>query len=182
MTAFGLFVDLVAAFAWPIAIVILALIFQDSIKDLLSRTSSINTFGASMNFGLIRQHQDEVSEEVTKEVETDQSLQYAIENYPRIAIMESWSHVESAARQELERNGLLEPNMRPIQILRTLDRRGLLQGNLHNILGDLRTVRDAVVHENHASVDSEQAREYVALAEHAVQMLQNREVLQSMSR
>ena len=162
------FIELLGALAWPVGVVILALIFEEKIKELMGRASKISTFGATIDFHLLRQfHVEDV-----QEPDVAEWLEDTIDNYPRAAIIDAWLRVESTARQILDENEIQNVGMPWVGVIRALSQHGLLHGNLDELLPQLRTLGNQVAHELNAPIDSGDAGEYVAVAQHAIDLLQ----------
>ncbi len=167
----SLLVYLVDALAWPIvALLIVAALmffFRKQIAELISRITRISHNGTSIDLRPLRDLQDETVETMAIDARTND----AIERDPRAAVIEAWLRVELAATDILKQSDVPVQPRSPMQAIRALNDRGLLFGNLYEMLTELRNVRNAAAHELDAPIDSDVARNYVELSEYVMAVL-----------
>lgn len=155
---------LVEALAWPLAIVFLLFLFRSRISELVSRITRISHNGTRIDLAPLQ----ELPTQTAESIEIDERAQDAITRDPRAAVIEAWIRLEWAARDILQELGVVGYPKSPVQLIRTLQDRQLLQGSLYELLMELRQVRNMAAHELDMDIDAGYAREYVELTERAI--------------
>ena len=174
MDGFTLIARLVEAFVWPTTVLIGLVVLRQPLGLLLGQLTKLKYKGLEAEFGAevleIRTEAESELEPPSPERDTDpeeSSAQRLLHSYPSAAVMEAWRGVELAAKELLKRNGV-EPSGNTAtpyrHIERTLASTEALAPGKVKIFGDLRRLRNKVVHAEGFEISSERASEYVRLA------------------
>ena len=153
---------LVASLVWPTIAVVALFLFKSSIADLISRITKIR-------YGKL---DIETMQRLAGELPTIEQIDRDTENYvrrdPRSAVIEAWISLEWNARDILTSIGVERPPRSTMRVIQLLQRRGLLQGSLFELVMELRDIRNTAAHQPHIDIDSERSREYVETIERTI--------------
>ncbi len=157
---------------WPLVAGVALFILRGPITDLISRISQITYKDITVDFERLREIGREAQLDPLDKVEIDDRTVDSIEHYPRAAVIEAWIRLEWEAREILRGADERPPPRTPRQMIQRLHREGLLQGNLFELLTELREIRNSAAHQLDVNIDPELAQEYVQLAELATTAIQ----------
>tara|TARA_R110002020_G_scaffold281686_1_gene497418 strand:+ start:110 stop:679 length:570 start_codon:yes stop_codon:yes gene_type:complete len=174
-----LFVErIVSGLAWPVAVVIVAMVFRREVENLLKRLRAFKISGAELGFSELL---DEVSREAATLAAPSTPVskitidEQTIAKHPHFAVIEAWRSVESEVAQLLQ---LLAPDIsrhqvngfRSFQLLRKTE---AVDPEILSLMEDLRRVRNAAVHDSEPEVTIGQAIEYISLASRVEEALRD---------
>ena len=97
----------------------------------------------------------------------DERIEDTFSINPRSAVIESWLTVEAAVTELARAHDIqarLPRQRSPIDLLHTLEQRGIVPHKLAAMLRDLRAVRNQVAHELEISLEPDMARRYAEAA------------------
>jgi hypothetical protein len=157
---------LVKALAWPVAAIVIAMIFHRQISALLSRIRKGKIGPAEFEF---EQEVQELAEQTSAQLQSQQvgspTVSLATTN-PRAAILEAWLGVESAIHRLAYNRELPAPSAQrsPLSIIRAVEKAGVLPGEDVALFNDLRVLRNRATHDAEFSPSPESVIKYVQLA------------------
>lgn len=169
--------------AWPILVLIIALIFRRQILQTISSLKSFRFGNAEAKFEQGLQDATEkaqaiepASEEIVQAStpRRNELLRMAGAS-PTGAIIEAWKDVEQAVRELARNNNLLTENNRPqpaFNLIRLLAREELLPKPESETISELRVIRNQAAHLNDYVISKDQASRYVDLADRIVDSIQ----------
>ena len=168
--------SLLDALAWPIAaafmVVFVSLQFKDQIRMLINRIRTISHRALTLELDGVPRFQDDTgSTALVASAEINDRADDAIQRDPRAAVIEAWLRFELAAVEVLDSRGIPARPRSPTHMIRELNSRQLLRGNLYEILTELRNIRNRAAHDLDLAIESHQAREYVERMEQAIVLL-----------
>jgi len=156
--------ELVKASAWPIAVVLLALVFRAHLASLLGRIRKGKFGEAELEFA-------ETVKDVGRQSPTLHSLtafrsSVLLANNPRTAILDAWQQVEDTTKLLAQGLGLSELyfTSRPVVLIREIERRQVLTQSQVDLFKDLRLLRNEAAQSADFSPSIESALRYVQLA------------------
>ncbi|QKT02808.1 hypothetical protein HUS23_02770 [Ectothiorhodospiraceae bacterium 2226] len=171
--------QLVKSLAWPIAVVVIAVVLREEVGRLLSKITRIRHNDTEVEF----RHELAAAKKEAEKVLPDyknttylksQSSQLA-KLSPRGAIIEAWLSIEGALLKYAERHGIEVKKDKPFTMrelhFHTLDYGSLGKG-VFEMLGRLRRTRNEAVHLSDAQIDEDSAQEYVELASRVIQRIE----------
>jgi hypothetical protein len=168
--------EFIAAIAWPVVVLIIALLFRKSLKDALASATGRLAAGP---FSL------EWKRRVT-DVEDDLGLPPSIsegeiggaagkldeisEHSPPAAIVEAFARVEVSLRSVLEENSVaIDGASWSVRHLADIARdEGLITAETHDAIEGLSVLRNLAVHGGEKDISPQRAHEFVALAQGVV--------------
>ncbi|MBC9031823.1 hypothetical protein IAG41_05420 [Sphingomonas sp. JC676] len=148
--------SLVDSLAWPLAAVIIALVFHKQIGSLVAKVKTLKWGEAAVDF----------TEKLDK-VETEaEALAHATDGQdtpavaaapsgrfhellaisPNAAILDTWSEVENEIRKLGKHHGLVDSPARPSRIGDQLVQSGVLPVGIHKMLAEMRSMRNQAAH------------------------------------
>lgn len=166
MTTLAFIAAIVKALAWPVAAVVIAVIFRSQIGALLARIRKGKIGPAEFEF---EQEVQALAEQIPAQLQEQQvgtpTVSLATSN-PRAAILEAWLGVEGALRLLALNRGLLSPREQrnPVSLVRTIQSEGALQPEDVALFNDLRVLRNQATHDSGFSPSAESVIKYVQLA------------------
>ena len=174
-----LFVErLVTGVAWPVAAVVVAMVFRTEVKNLLKRLKAFKLSGAELGFSELL---DEASREAatlstpSSPVSMIEIDEHTIPKHPHFAVIEAWRSIESEVAQLIQ---LLDPRIKQHEIngfrsLRLLRQAEIVPSDVITLMEDLRRVRNAAVHDSEPEITKGQAIEYLSLASRVEEALRH---------
>lgn len=159
--------ELVKAAAWPLAAIVIALIFRQQLRALLSRIRKGKVGPAEFEF---EQEVKELLEQAPPQLPPPQvgtpTVTLATTN-PRAAILEAWLGVESSVHQLAYNSHLPAPSTlrNPSSIIRAIEKSGILPSDDVALFNDLRVLRNQATHDPDFSPSPESVIKYVQLAQ-----------------
>lgn len=165
--------SLVGSLAWPLAAVIIALMFKSQIAALLAKVRKLSWGDSSVELA----EQLDKAEDKARAVEPaeepplpDQRFQQLLAISPSAAILDTWGTVERMLYQvgsdhNLDQRGLAQPN----KIMDSLVKNGKIAPHIYEMLRDLRGIRNAAAHQK--EVTASDAIRFYDLSEKVVRAL-----------
>lgn len=162
--------EITKALAWPLAAVLISLVFRRQLQGLLTRIKKGKVGPAEFEF---EQGVRELRQELPKELpfpppptpQETHALHALAE--PRAVVLEAWVKLEVALRELARKsnlaNGLAAPNS--AYLANHLTKAGLLEPWLLNLYRDLRRLRNQATHEPEFSPSPESVLAYVQMAQ-----------------
>jgi hypothetical protein len=159
--------ELFKAAAWPIAVVVIALLFRTQFRELLVRLKKGKVGPAEFEF---EQSVKALTEEAPELIAPTPgfgtpSVQLVASN-PRAAILEAWLGVEDAV-QKLARSRDISPSSsarNPLALVRALERSQALDSQQSVLFNDLRALRNQAAHDSEFSPSTDSVLSYAQLA------------------
>jgi hypothetical protein len=176
-------VDLVKALAWPLAAVVVAMLFRRPFSGLIGRITKLKYKDAEADFDRkLRKAEAEAAvalppAETAKASDQPEGVYAALAKLsPRSAVLEAWKDLISEAEETAKRNAI-DPSewerRPPIKLIEALQKAaiiGPLTAKLLNIMRDLRNIAE---HGTKSAFKTESAMDYVALAKRLMESLQS---------
>jgi len=166
--------EIVKAIAWPAAAIVIAVLFRKQLRALLERIRKGKFGPAEFEF---EQEVKELAEQAPIPLPaptpaSTPTVSLATSN-PRAAILEAWLRVESSAQRLAYYNHVSSPSTprTTTNILRSLEKSGLLTFEDVALFNDLRVLRNQAVHDSDFSPSAESAIQFVQLADTLKQRL-----------
>ena len=163
------FNQLVGHLAWPITVLLLAIIFRRQLQKLIERLEKAETKWGDFTFSKaiddIREDFIRIEGRVTAfESHDETDIPETKELYAPVAeVMSAWTDVEELCKQLLTKKGIHAP--RTYRALGSrLNRNQLIDSEHAIILGKLRQVRNIAAHGSPETVSARDAQEYIVLA------------------
>jgi hypothetical protein len=175
-------VQLLSTIAWPVTVIVLAMIFRKEFRQLLKRLTTFSYKEATAEF---KHDLDEVEGEI-KSLPKSQPQQAELESMPkkkpesledsnrliriseispRAAVMEAWREVEIGTKQVTDAYGIpTTGQVAGIKAINELTKRGLLSETFLSIYERLRRLRSRAAHAPDFVVEEEQARRFIEAA------------------
>lgn len=158
--------------AWPIGIVIIALIFKKQIKSLIDR---MRTFKAPGGFEISL---EDLIEELPEPLHQNSEAEPTARLSPIDTIVSSWVEIERAinrlyARCDKEFSGKQPSKSR--SILSFLFETGVISEELRHKIAILREIRNRIVHEPDQLISDDIARNYFVNAVHVINTIDSLE-------
>lgn len=168
--------SVVDSLAWPILILVLAIIFRKSFSELLGKLKKVDWGNRVAEFeqelSKIEQEVDELSgeselflEEVPELVEVVSHSEDLADNYPPLAVIQSWIAIEKELRSVAERIGFLESERISIgSILRQFRKRDIFPPSTLSLIDEMRVMRNKAAHGDLNEITREQALRFYEVA------------------
>jgi hypothetical protein len=159
---------IVKALAWPVAAIVIAVLFRKQLRALLERIRKGKIGPAEFEF---EQEVKELVEQTPAPLQlptpTAAPTVSLATNNPRAAILEAWLRVESSAHRLSYYSGSTPPSTsrNTTNILRSLGKTGLLSSDDIALFNDLRGLRNQAVHDVDFRPSPDSAIQYVQLAD-----------------
>jgi hypothetical protein len=166
-------IQLISVLAWPATVLVLAIVFRGSVRDLVKRLSAITVGGVR---GELREGLDKVEGEIRSlpgpkrdgaDLSALDRLLRIAEISPRAAVLEAWRDVEVGTKHVTEAYGLADPKRSAIagsKAIHDLVSRGLLPRNVQSVYQQLRRLRSRAAHAPDSVVTPEEAVRYIEAA------------------
>ena len=156
------------ALAWPIAVILIAIIFRKPFIGLIERITRISHNQTQIDIAPLLESNDaaEIAGSLSSEEPSSDSLvHHSIASSPRSAIIEAWLTVESAAFEALSFRGIPPDRRSRARVIPLLRQQGLIDAALESVLHDLLRTRNEAAHQLDLSISPEAARVYVEIAD-----------------
>lgn len=168
-------IDAASRLAWPVSIVVLAIIFRKTISLQLERLKTLKAPGTEMTFAdrldeAVRESGKltaSLASQVTHERQAHLSL--LVSTNPRKAINEAWELVREAAQEVARHRGMDWTTTKDLVV--RLGRDEELSGEVVRLLLDMRNLRYEMVDQLQHDITSTTAAAYVAAAANAAYIL-----------
>jgi hypothetical protein len=166
--------------AWPLALVILGLVYKTPISGVLARLVSLKGVGIELTAEQqIRENLPDADDAIAND-QIDGAASPAPALSPIDTIVTSWVAVESAVRTLVQRpvsSSDASGNPRPYysstaRNVDFLERRGVIPDDVAAIIRDLRGIRNSAVHEPDIPISRDAARIYAINAAGVISQLQ----------
>src|SRR5271157_1019718 len=174
-----LILDFIAAIAWPIVVVLIAIVFKDELKKLIHRLSHIKGKDWELSFNKELKEAEETASEVmqtsTEKLNEIPDPKANISLYERLidlsaispeaAVMESWRNLElsvfDAAKSLDIDTSTIRTGSSIIPMLIDLKK---TDKSIYNLYNRLRIMRNNIAHNHDTEIDAKGASKYVDLA------------------
>lgn len=165
------------ALAWPLIVLVLVVLLRKPLLQLVPsmRKLKFRQFEAEFNQEVrqeVRKIEREVAEEIPASetaITTDNAALFELVKFaPKSAVIEAWVMVETAAKQLIAAKGhaLNYDTATPYRLIeRVLEEDTGVAKRKIKIFNELRQLRNKIVHADNYQLSSEQAAEYVRLAQ-----------------
>jgi hypothetical protein len=173
-------VQLVSALAWPLTVIIVALMFRQEIRKIASRLSTLSYGDMKAEFEKdLHKLEREVKELPIKEASTKvdhqkkdsktldsyERLSRIAEISPRAAIMEAWRDIEVTTKQVTDAYGIsTNSQISGVKAIRELVRQHLLPEGVVTVYEQMRRLRSRAAHAPDFTITSEEAKRYIDTA------------------
>ncbi|WP_299616863.1 hypothetical protein [Pelagibius sp.] len=168
------------ALAWPITVVIVALVFRRPILELLPLLRHVRFRDMELQFGKelasARKETEELEFQRGVTFDPVPRFQKAVElatAHPPAAIMEAWKIVEDELRQLAVRTGQEIDPRDPSTVFTSMRREGRIGPGAGSLFNRLRRLRNEAAHSINIDIGEGQALEYVDLAETMAAFISN---------
>ena len=180
MSVLEFIVALIDSLAWPLAVVVLFVLFRGQIVALLSLLRRIK-------YGDLDVYFSEQLEEVESQVqsiptgnqvpEVDDRIREVVRISPRLAIIESWLAVEAAmtALSDVGSPNPARSHGRMSSLERILEEAGVIDATVAALIASLRIIRNKAVHISDFQVSEVTALRFASVASTVVDLLPARE-------
>lgn len=168
--------SLVGSLAWPIVVVVIALVFRRAIKTTLNRP--LRRFKVGPLEAEWEEQRAEALVEVAKSPEGDappsahhpvtDPLRIVAEQSPRAAVMAAHAEIEQALRRRLALAGYTEPDRRPKtarQLATVAEERRLISPEMRDAIQSVTVLRNMVAHAPAEVIDRQKALDFLRLAD-----------------
>jgi hypothetical protein len=157
------------ALAWPLALIVVSFIFKRSILGLLEgmRLSRITKGNWSADFAAaakeVRAELPTPVQNTLKPATVDQLSEELVDIAPAAAISQAWNQLETCVAG-IAADSNVNQKLLP-EVLRALVNKGVIQPSAADSILGLRNMRNLAVHAPPNRLTSEQAREFITMAE-----------------
>lgn len=159
---------LLAAIAWPTAIVVVAFLFKEPLVDLLKHVRRLGYREWHLDFGEqvseLEAKADEANLPTVAPVAEADALERVVVMFPRMAVVEAWRRLELDIREAAKQRGLPD-DANVGKLIDQLVHTNVLSEKTKWVLWQMRGLRNQAVHEEDMDLDAKDASEYVELAE-----------------
>ena len=161
MTWLELLANVVDSVAWPVALVILALLLRKPLAALLPNIKQLRYGQLEVHFGeeIAAVRETAGDEDYSQLVVTDTIVRLAKES-PRAAIMDTWVDVEKSITEAGRRTGAVKNTLAihsPLRVMRALLENRKIDEGTYNLFNNLRSLRNDVAHVSDTEITSTQA-------------------------
>lgn len=169
-------VELAKALAWPVAAVVIALMFRDQLKGLLSRVRKGKLGPAEFEFEesvrVLKSEAAEVTKTPLQPLPKD-TLALLATN-PRAAIISSWLEVEEALRALLKARNVAPSALgSPLRTLQSVRELGIIDPVFIEFTDELRQLRNRAAHDSDFSPSPESVADFARLAKELADVYRN---------
>jgi hypothetical protein len=170
-------VEIVKASAWPLAVVLMALLFRRELRALLARIKKGKVGPAEFEF-------EETVKELEKEaaqlpgppetLEVPSAKVSLTTSEPRAAIMNAWLEVENALSSLAQTRLGLPPGLArsPLPAIRAIQKAQLIEQHYLTLYNELRVLRNQAAHELDFNPSMDSVLSYVRLAKELTEVLE----------
>jgi len=163
--------SLVGSLAWPVAAVIIACLFRSQISGLLDKVRTITWGDKIVDFG---QKLDEIENASSEgpppekaERTSDDRFDRLLAISPAAAVIDAWNTVEAILFHIADARGYdIAPPRRTMEVIRAMERDGVISEPTAHTLHELRSLRNAAAH--HGMVKPADAFRFKELTEHVI--------------
>jgi hypothetical protein len=174
--------SMVGHLAWPIAFVVLILVFRKQVQALIPKISEMSIFGSSMTFSQVLQKAEQEAQALPMSVpehEVDVEAPAVRDNYielaqefPEGAVLEAFKEVEMFLRDYRTKYGTQTIKHRPnVIVVRDILRNSSDRNRVLELYGQLSKTRNLAVHEPGGSITASEAIAYKDLCNQLIQLL-----------
>ena len=149
--------NLIDHLVWPTLLLVLILVLRKPIADLIRNIELFKykdlieiQFGNKVDEVEKRAEEENIIQmptaAITQRLAESEQLFQLVERYPGAAVLEAWKEVEHALVDAARR---LDPPLRqgrPLELMREMVNRGLIESPMLEIAGELRNLRNMAVH------------------------------------
>jgi hypothetical protein len=173
-------VQLVSALAWPVTVIIIALLFRHEVRHTASRLSSLSYKSLKADFEQdLSNLEKDVKELAPKEpvakanrIEEDKDAVNSYERLkriadisPRAAIMEAWRDIEVTTKKVADAYGVsTQGQIAGVRAINELVQLHLLPDSVTSVYEQMRRLRSRAAHAADFAISSEEAERYIDTA------------------
>lgn len=147
------------ALAWPIALIVIALIFKRPIVEILQKVRKLSYGETSIELDIEKAEEqlkeaipDPVQPEASPEIE--QRFDRLVKISPAAAITDAWKSIETELRRISDWLGYDQKRpVRTLSVLARLVQRNLLSAEIAETVNELRNIRNSAAHSDDISPD-----------------------------
>ena len=168
------FAESLKALGWPVAAVIIAVLFRQQFVELLQRLKKGKVGSAEFEFETAVREMVETAPEA--EVKPDQvGTPIGVSPEPRTAILDAWLQVEDAAARLAAKVSPISARTArsPGVAMREIAKAGVLDGYHLSVLNELRHLRNQAAHAHDFNPSRDAVLEYVKLAQEVKRALED---------
>ena len=175
MDALTFIVEITKALAWPLAAVVVALMFRQQLRALLARIRKGKVGFTEFEFEQeVKELVDQTPQQPLSSPSIDRPTIALATNSPRVAVVEAWLNLESAAFKLARKHDINQPRtLSPTSLIRSLDKSGVVNNDEVALFNDLRVLRNQATHDLDFSPSPESVLNYVQLAYTLQKRLEN---------
>ena len=147
--------SLVSSLAWPVAAVVVALVFHKQIEGLLAKVKTLKWGEAAVDFATKLDKAEDEAEALTDQVgeqpappplPPSERFQALLAISPNAAILDVWSQVESQVQNLGKYHGLTDSPARPTRLWEELIKTHALPIGIVKMLHEMRKMRNSAAH------------------------------------
>ena len=169
------FSKLVEALAWPIALLVVVMMFRERLREMIPFLKKLSFPGGVAAEFESKLEKLERAEDVAAGDGSRRKIELPLDETalrvnPTGVVMEKWKDVETAARALLSRNGgnrLVALMVNSVELQKQLARQGHINAEQTAWFSELRTLRNMAAH-SRVAISEEQVARYVALADQLI--------------
>lgn len=168
--------SVIASTAWPVAVVVIVLVFRKPIASALRNLRRIEHRGTAFEFGEKLEQATERAAEVKLELPADDKAEHPVpaDLPPRLIVLEAWLRVEkelSSALRAVGGESVYNATWRNYRARQALVKSGLIQEEMWKLIDYLREMRNEAAHAPDFAISKNDALRYATLSESAVRFL-----------
>ncbi len=147
--------SMVGSLAWPLAAVVIALVFHKQVGLLLAKVKTLKWGEAAVDFTEKLDKVESAAAAIADQTDSHDSSSPAAPSgrfhellaiSPNAAILDSWSEVENEIRKLGKHHGLTDSPARPSRIGDELVKSGVLPIGIYKMLSEMRSMRNQAAH------------------------------------
>lgn len=177
--------QLIEPLAWPIAVVVLGVLFKRPLSELIKNIKNIkfikNKEGIQVNTSFLATGLEDAKQNLeiqnTDKLPNQQKL-----SDPKLAILEAHKSLEILAEKKLkELNANLEQEEFKGTALSYLDYKGSFSPKIESVIRDIQFLRNQVAHSNSGDIDEEDAKDYLKVVQKIEKIIDALDTLPAMN-
>ncbi|WP_315772993.1 MULTISPECIES: DUF4145 domain-containing protein [unclassified Bradyrhizobium] len=173
------FASLVGSLAWPVATVIILILFRPQVGRLLGQIKKLAAAGVNVDFADQLEKVTEQAKRVEAEtkgpppdvVVLDPTVLQLAQKFPEAAVLQEYKELESVLLQIRSRLPDNRPHRNLNEVLAQLNKAGLISGSVIGLFNTIRKARNAVAHSNDEKMTPGEAIELVRETRMLIELL-----------
>jgi hypothetical protein len=177
MEIFKNVIALVQVIAWPVVALIIAIMFKEQIRDLITKIKSAKLKDFSIELSEAREAAEASirsnlkSQSSPSTPQLMQEIKQLVDISPKLLVLESWAKIEQAIMNQLVKRDIKKEDFRKYLDSRTLANSYIINYDDMKIYDNLMSVRNKVIHNRVSEIDKDQAAEYANIAAKFINIL-----------